>query len=671
MNKKPNALIDESSPYLLQHAHNPVDWHPWHADTLKRAQQENKLLIISIGYAACHWCHVMEHECFEDREVAQLMNKHFICIKVDREERPDVDSIYMNACQLISGRGGWPLNAFALPDGRPFYAGTYFPKPNWMDLMQQIIQLNATEPQKLERSAEQIQQGIASTYLPSGDSNNVDWEMNDFDHIWQTQQQHIDFQLGGQMKAPKFPMPSIWEYLLHYHAMTKNNPALQAAHTTLTVMARGGIFDQLGGGFARYSTDEQWFAPHFEKMLYDNAQLVSLYAHAFQQSKNPFYEEVIRNTLSFIERELSSPDGAFYSSLDADTEGEEGKFYVWKRKEIEEILDDDAALFCDFYGVEEGGNWEKGQNILFHSREYADLALQYNVSETDLRVKIEHCKSLLMQARNKRTRPGLDDKILVSWNALMIQGYVDASLALGDASYLTTALRAANYLFENMMQPDGSLLRNLKPGRTKHEGMLDDYALVIAACLSLFQSTFNMEWLSKAQKLTDYCLNHFWDDSTTLFYYTHHRVKDLITRSREISDNVIPSSNALMAHNLLTLSHLLDDVNYSLIADQMLQQVTVEVKANPLYHALWCRLALMITGKPFELAVVGEDYQEMMQNIRINYLPQVFFTASPDGQGTPLVRNRYKKGQTMAYICQDKVCGLPISNVNEIIQTLQ
>ncbi|MFT5386272.1 MAG: hypothetical protein ACI81W_003685, partial [Saprospiraceae bacterium] len=430
-----NHLANESSPYLLQHANNPVDWHPWGNEALDKAKKNNQLILVSIGYSACHWCHVMEHESFEDTTVAKIMNDNFVSIKVDREERPDIDDVYMSACQLSSGKGcGWPLNAIALPDGRPVWAGTYFPKKQWLEVLDYFIKISAEEPEKLEEYAKNL-----TGELKSGENiviNTADQNFNKetLDEITKAFLKNIDFKKGGRTGSPKFPMPNNYEFLLGQYYHNDDQQALDAVSTTLNKMANGGIYDQIGGGFSRYSTDDLWKVPHFEKMLYDNGQLVSLYAHAYKATKNPLYKKVVEETLDFIKRELTDKSGGFYSSLDADSEGEEGKFYVWTQEEIDAVFKEEKTnkIFKDYYAIVARGNWEDKKNILLRSKDIEEIAKDHKLSVEEITTIIDQAKTTLMAARDKRIRPGTDDKILTSWNALMLIGYIDAYKAFGD-----------------------------------------------------------------------------------------------------------------------------------------------------------------------------------------------------------------------------------------------
>ncbi|MEN0049359.1 MAG: thioredoxin domain-containing protein, partial [Bacteroidota bacterium] len=473
-----NKLVEENSPYLLQHAHNPVNWYPWGEEALEKAKKENKLLLISVGYAACHWCHVMEHESFEDTTVANLMNKHFVSIKVDREERPDVDNVYMTACQLATNKScGWPLNAFALPDGRPVWAGTYFPKKEWLSVLNYFTELYQKEPEKLDTYAAQLTEGIQTLEQIDWNEDALQLTDNQITNWTTIFLQGIDQKRGGRKGAPKFPMPNNYEYLLKYAYQIGDGEAKEVALTTLDNIALGGIYDQLGGGFARYSVDADWHVPHFEKMLYDNGQLVSLYSQAYQWTKEDLYQKTVEETLEFIARELTDESGGFYSSLDADSEGEEGKFYVWTQEEIEEVLQNEQAanIFNTYYDVSKAGNWEH-TNVLQRKRTAEEVATQFGLSVEELEKQIVSAKTQLFEARSKRVRPGLDDKILTSWNALMLKGYIDAYKAFGKEEYLNTALKNADFLIQNMMQEDGKLFRNHKDGKSVINGFLDDYA---------------------------------------------------------------------------------------------------------------------------------------------------------------------------------------------------
>ena len=670
MNNSPkftNELVHESSPYLLQHAHNPVNWYPWGDKALQKAAAENKMLIISIGYAACHWCHVMEHESFEDEEVAKIMNENFICIKVDREERPDVDQVYMTAAQLITGRGGWPLNAIALADGRPFYAGTYFPKDNWINMLAYFVDLQQKQPEALEKSAEQVTKGIHATETITFKNNDKIFAVDDLDKQFETWKDNIDFTRGGENRAPKFPMPSAWAYLLHYYYLSKNDEALKAATITLDNMALGGIYDHLQGGFARYSTDANWHVPHFEKMLYDNAQLVTLYAQAYQAIKNPLYKKAVYETLDFVEQELTSPEGAFYASLDADSEGVEGKFYVWTKEEIDNVLQEDAAIFSAYYNITAEGNWEHGNSILLRNETDEAIAKQFNLTVSDLKKIIDTVKTKLMQLRNARVKPGLDDKVLSSWNALMITSYTKAYRVFKEERFLAAAITNANFLLQHTIAADGEMTRNFKNGKASINALLDDYAFTIAAFIELYQATFDEKWLTEADKLTVYTLQHFFDNESKMFFYTHNQYADLIARKMELSDNVIPSSNSEMAKNLFLLGHFLYKGDYISKAKQMLINVEADVQRNIYFYANWGMLQALFTSPLYEVAIMGDDFAEKRKQFDEHYLPNAILLGGNTASKLALLENKQVAGETLIYVCRDKSCELPVVEVEEAL----
>ncbi|MCI5082777.1 MAG: thioredoxin domain-containing protein [Saprospiraceae bacterium] len=670
-----NQLIHESSPYLLQHAHNPVNWHPWSEAALAKAKKEDKLLIISIGYSACHWCHVMEKESFEDTLVSKIMNEHFISVKVDREERPDVDDVYMTACQLASQEGcGWPLNVFALPDGRPVWAGTYFPKDNWMSILEYFKDLYQTDRQKLEDYAAQLTKSISETteivarqdeYTFSAERLNVLKEqfLKDFDYEW-----------GGQQGAPKFPMPNNYEFLLAYHYQTKDEEALKAVTTTLDKLAMGGIYDHLGGGFARYSTDEFWHVPHFEKMLYDNAQLVSIYSQAFQLTQNQRYKEVVQQTLDFVERELTDESGGFYSSLDADSQGEEGRYYIWQEASVDSILQDEQSrmIFKDFYTISRKGNWEHS-NILYQQKTKEEVAKRYQITTAELDQLLSQAREKLLAVRSKRPRPGLDDKILTSWNALMLKAYADAFMAFGESQYREKALNSARFLVENMMQEDGRLDRNYKNGKSSINAFLDDYALTMQAMMRLYEITFDEQWLRQAEKLGKYVMKHFDDPKTGMFFYTSDLDPPLVARKMVLSDNVIPASNSVMARALFKLGTYLYKPEYVARSKQMMHNMMPEIieSGRPPFYSNWCQLYLTLSYTPYEVAIVGPEFEARRAKMQARYLPDVIFLGGATEGSLALLKDKMVEGETIIYVCQNKVCRLPVSAVNDAYSLLE
>ena len=676
-----NELINESSPYLLQHAHNPVNWYPWGDEALAKAKAEDKMMIISVGYAACHWCHVMEHESFEDTTVSRIMNENFINIKVDREERPDVDDVYMTACHLASGRGcGWPLNAFAMPDGRPVWAGTYFPKDDWMKVLEQFIDEKKNNPDQLKKYADQLTEGIQQQEDIVKRDSDLNFTSNKVSTIADNFLKNIDFKEGGRVKPPKFPMPNNYEFLLSYHHYAAqnnlgNNKALEATTITLDKIAMGGIYDHLGGGFARYSTDDKWIVPHFEKMLYDNGQLVSLYSKAYQLTKNPMYKKVVEETLEYIKREMTHPKGGFYSSLDADSEGVEGKFYVWKKAEIDSLLNDKnwSDIFCDYYEVDKRGNWEHGVNVLYRKMSEQRIVNRYNLLDGELEEKISKAKKILFEAREKRIRPGLDDKVLTSWNGLMLKGYVDAYKAFGNKEYLDAALKNANFLKSNMLQSDNRLNRNYKDGKSVINAFLDDYALLADAFVALYQVTFDEQWLIKAKDLTQYAIDHFHDPQSGMFFYTSKLDPALITRKKVISDNVIPGSNSLMARNLYHIGLYFYQPEWVNMSKQMLHNIaeTIESHPQPNFYSNWCNLYLNIVNPPYEVAVIGDNYEALMQQMNKNYIPNAIFLGGKNEGTLELLESKLQEGETIIYVCQNKVCKFPVTNVEEALPLMK
>ena len=687
-----NALAGETSPYLLQHARNPVDWHPWGAAALERAAAEDKLVIVSIGYAACHWCHVMERESFEDSTVARVMNEHYVSVKVDREERPDVDDVYMTACHLSSGGScGWPLNAVALPDGRPVWAGTYFPRGRWIEILEYFVALRQNEPEKLEAYAAQLAQRLRGEGArPPVDGADV---ARGFDRdIARRNAERLvalsDLRHGGLGGAPKFPLPVAQEFALTYAALSGDRDCLPQVHHALTRMARGGIYDQLGGGFARYSVDAAWHVPHFEKMLYDNAQLVSLYSHAVRSlpphdhanaeelALRAEYERVVRETVAFVARELTAPSGLFYSSLDADSEGVEGKFYVWTLPELREHLSaDELELVIGAYGITEEGNWEEGVNVL-HARGDDDaLAADLGLSPTGFRQNLDTAREKLSAARAERVRPGLDDKALVAWNALMIVGLVDAYFALGDEAFRASALRAAKAVVDTFLQTDGRLLRTSAKGRTHVNAFLDDYAHLAVACLAVYQASFEAEWLARARELVDYALERFAHETSPLFYFTSDLDEQLVARRVDDADNVIPSSNATLADALLTLGELTGEQGYIDRARAMVRAVESDLAAaeQPAYHGRWLQVQARLAYPRFEVAVVGAGAEATALRLtRSALLPQAVLVGSLIPTDHPeLLAGKGVPGETLIYVCRDRACRLPTGDPAVALSQLQ
>jgi uncharacterized protein YyaL (SSP411 family) len=662
-----NDLIHETSPYLLQHAHNPVNWQPWGEKALSQAKAENKLLLISIGYSACHWCHVMEHESFEDETVAQIMNNQFVCIKIDREERPDIDHIYMTAVQLLTGRGGWPLNCIALPDGRPIWGGTYFQKSIWIQSLEAVAKYCTENPKKTDEYATKLQEGIEqSTLAPiSQESSAIDPSL--LPNILKKWQSYFDTRNGGTKGAPKFMLPNNWQLLLRTGVQFQDQSILDQIKLTLQKMAFGGLYDQIGGGFARYSTDEIWKVPHFEKMLYDNAQLLRLYAEAYQVEPDPLYRQVVSETIAFLKRELLSPENGFYSALDADSEGQEGKFYTWTKDELQTIIGNDFELFRDYYNVNSLGYWEHSQYILMRTETDESFAQKHQLSVDEMQSKVQVWKQKLVTERSKRVRPGLDDKILASWNAMTITGLISCFKAFGESAYLELALANAIFLKNKMITDSGEVFHSYKNSRAKISGFLDDYAFIIEAFTALFEVTGEKHWLNDTQQLAEFTLQQFFDEQKSFFYFTSNEQKDLITRTIEIHDNVIPSSNSEMAINLFRLSYLLDRPDYLNIAQKMLDQINRNLIEYPSGYSNWSQLLLDLTSSHFEVAIIGERALEFLSEIQKNYFPNVIFCAGTTENELPLLKKRSVSGKTLIYICQNNSCQLPVETVAEAI----
>ncbi|GAB3636916.1 thioredoxin domain-containing protein [Hymenobacter arcticus] len=669
-----NRLAHETSPYLLQHAHNPVDWYPWGPEALTRAQAEQKPIIVSIGYAACHWCHVMERESFENEQVARVMNEYFVCIKVDREERPDVDQVYMEAVQAMGVQGGWPLNVMLTPEAKPFYGGTYFPPTNWVKLLENIAQAYAGEHRaELDGSAERFAQVLQTSELEKYGALNepVGPSVNDeeFKLLAYNIAQRYDRERGGTNRAPKFPMPSIWRFLLRAHHISGSQQILSQVNLTLREMAWGGIYDQVGGGWARYSVDAEWLVPHFEKMLYDNGQLLSLYSEAFQVTQDPLYREVVYQTVAWVRRELTNPEGGFYSSLDADSEGEEGKFYVWTREELQQHLGDEEPLAAAYYNCTGVGNWEHGNNILHRRQADADFAQAHNLELPVLTKLVQGWQKTLLAARTQRVRPGLDDKVLTGWNALMLSGLVAAYRAFGDADFLELALRNAKFLQQNLRQGP-RLFRTWKNGRATINGFLEDYALVIEAYLALYEATFAENWLREAEALTTYVLANFFDPAEQQFFYTDASAEPLIARKKELFDNVIPGSNSVMANNLLRLGRHLENVDYQALATAMLGQVQALAAKEPQHLTNWASLYVALLRPGAEVAITGPQAEEFRQELSRHFLPNNVLAGSLTTSDLPLLQGRGHDSQTTLYVCRNQTCQLPVRSVAEALAQL-
>ncbi|MEL7587202.1 MAG: thioredoxin domain-containing protein [Prolixibacteraceae bacterium] len=664
-----NSLIHESSPYLLQHAHNPVNWMPWGEAALNRAQAENKLLLISIGYAACHWCHVMEHESFEQEQVAGVMNEHYVCIKVDREERPDVDQVYMTAVQLITQSGGWPLNVVALPDGRPIWGGTYFPAESLIESLRQIASYYRQAPEKTHDYARKLSLGIEQSLIIPADVPDTKITTGKIEAAILQWQSSFDLDEGGKKGAPKFLMPGNLLFQLRWAHQHHDTETEAFVRTSLRKMAFGGIYDQIGGGFSRYSTDSRWKVPHFEKMLYDNGQMLSLYARAFQKFQDPLYRQVVEETVAWLKREMRSPESVFYSSLDADSEGEEGKYYVWEKPKLKDLIGADFQLFEAFYNVNSTGYWEDGKHILLRTETEEEFAANHQVGPDELAGKVRKWNSILLEERSKRIRPALDDKILTSWNALVITGLTDAYRAFGEPEYLSLAIQNAGFISENLLGEKGLLRHSWKDGVCKPEGFLEDAALFIRALIALFEVTGMENYLRQAGELTKTTVSLFYDTDAGFFWYSPAGQGNLISRSMEVYDNVIPSSNSVMAGNLVRLGHLLDEREYLTMAAKMLGKTGDNALEYPSGHSNWLEVALDLWDEQFEVVLTGPGAQQAAAIMQKNYLPNCIFCFGDD-DSLPLLKDRIKTGETRIYVCRDNTCLLPVSTPDEAMKLL-
>ncbi len=658
-NQKANRLIHTTSPYLLQHAYNPVDWFPWGNEALQKAKQEDKPILVSIGYSACHWCHVMERESFEKNDIAQVMNEYFVCIKVDREERPDIDQVYMEAVQALGVNGGWPLNVFLTPDQKPFFGGTYFSPQTWVQVLNNVNNAFAANRDKIEDSAEELRLHLLKSDVERFKQTISSPDLKaDLNVLYQNLEKRFDFELGGMNKAPKFVMPTIWLWLLRYDAINKNEGALNMVNITLTKMAKGGLYDQLAGGFARYSVDAEWFAPHFEKMLYDNAQLMSLYSEAFSITKSERYKEIVYETFHWLSNEMTSTDGGFYSALDADSEGVEGKFYCWTYSELEEVFGSETNNVAKYFQATEKGNWEHGMNILLDTHEQADDS-------------IKSIKQKLLQARSKRIRPGLDDKILTGWNAMMIHGLTDAYKTFGNESFLQLALK--NILFlETYLINNGKVFRTYKGKRSETEGFLEDYAFLIQAYTSLYQISFNEDWLHKAELWCNYVMANFYDEAEGYFHFTSNTAEQLIARKKDIMDNVIPSSNSVMARNLYCLGVLLDREDWKTISTTMVSQLISLIESEPSYMSNWGILLAEIKSGFAEVVLVGKEANERRKEFHTHYLPFALMLGTKTKSTLPLLEGREARDEkTMIYVCFNKTCKLPTAHILEALEQIK
>ena len=679
-----NELHHETSPYLLQHANNPVHWKSWNANSLSLAKNENKLIIISIGYSACHWCHVMEHESFEDNDVAAVMNSNFINIKIDREERPDIDAVYMKAVQIMTGHGGWPMNVVTLPDGRPIWGGTYFRKNDWINSLERLNEIYKEQPQTILDYAEKLIDGLQSLSIISKSESESNFDLEVLNTLVSKWQKSFDWDYGGMARAPKFMMPTNYEFLLRYGYQTKNQSIVDFVNLTLTKMAYGGLFDTIDGGFSRYSVDVKWHVPHFEKMLYDNGQLVSLYADAYKLTGNQLYKEVIEKTLKFVEKEWLTKEGSFYSAVDADslnTENrlEEGAFYVWTKSELQLVLQEDFDLFSIVFNVNEFGFWEHENYVLIQNKSLEEIAKDQNTTLENLEQKKKSWEQLLYIEREKRSKPRLDDKCLTSWNAIMLKGFVDAYKALGHKKYLDIALQNAHFIINTVWSSEGNLMHSYKDGirggaeqsvaKATSNGFLEDYAHVIQAFISLYEVTFDEQWLQNSKQLTDYTFDNFYDANQQFFSFTSHQDEALITKHFEVEDNVIPASNSVLAAALFKLSIYFNNSYYEKVSQQMVQNIVPTVD-YPSAFSNWLTVLLDFSEQNKELAICGNNALEYLYTLNQKYLPNIIIAGSTSISTLPFLENRFSDQETLFYLCQKKTCQKPTTDLKEISQEI-
>lgn len=666
-----NQLASEKSPYLRQHQHNPVHWYPWDRKALEKAKQENKLLIVSIGYSTCHWCHVMERESFENVQIAQLMNEYFVSIKVDREERPDIDQIYMLAVQLMTNSGGWPLNCICLPDGRPIYGGTYFKPQEWANILQQLQSMWSNNPEMAYEYAERLASGIKQTEQLPIELLEAEYSSSQLEELVEKWKEKFDFRHGGLRQSPKFPMPNNWDFLLQYGVWAKDQEVVDHVHFTLQKIASGGIYDHIGGGFARYSVDEAWHIPHFEKMLYDNAQLVSLYLSAYQHRPKPQYLRVITETLEWMTREMRAPNGGFYCALDADSEGTEGKFYVFEKEEIEQIIGSEyAPLILAYYNITAEGNWtEESTNVLYHDLDADELAEEYGYDAPTWNEQLAIFKEALLKYRNHRVKPGLDNKQLTSWNAMTLKAFAEAYRIVGNQQYLDHALAIAAFIKKHLFNETGALFHQPADNNRQISGFLDDYAFCIEAFISLYEATFDESYLLTAKQLADYTITHFMDTEQGVFFYTDSHTETIIARKAEIMDNVIPSSNSTLLRQFQKLGFIFDEVRYHDIIKQILPRV---IPTMSLYGPAYSNWAIMllheITGYQ-EIILSGQKTEIFRLEIDKYYIPNKIILGGTESS-LPVAKERLSN-KTQAFLCKNKVCSLPVHSPEELLARIK
>ena len=668
-----NNLIHETSPYLLQHAHNPVQWHGWNDDTLRKAKEQNKPIFLSIGYSSCHWCHVMAHESFENESIAEFMNENFVNIKVDREERPDIDDVYQKACQVATGQGGWPLSIFLTPDQKPIHVGTYFPaldsygRPGFESTCRQVAQAWKERPRYIQNSADKFLDTLCKTdaiKIPSKIRQGI------LDEAAMNLLQLGDLTYGGFGAAPKFPNAANISFMFRYGKLSGLPKFTEFALHTLNKMAKGGIFDHLGGGFHRYSTDTKWLVPHFEKMLYDNALLPVTYAEAYQITKDPFYLGIMKKTLDFVLREMTSPDGVFYSAYDADSEGMEGRFYVWQKSEIREILGNDADLFCLYYDVTDGGNWE-GDSILCNNLDIAAVAFNFGITKEKVKETLKTCSEKLLKVRSIRIPPGLDDKILVSWNSLMITALAKGYRVTGDSRYLDAAKTCVSFITENLFV-DGKLLRSHKNKTAKIDGYLEDYSYLANALLDVFEIEAEPKYLEMSLNLAHHLVENFWDTDSDSFFMTSDDHEKLIIRPKTNYDLSMPSGNSVAALVMLRLYHLSQEQDLLEIATKTLESQAQLAAENPFAFGYLLNVLSTYLQKPVEITIINTENSSLCHSLLTDYLPDSFMVTIHNAtqleslSAYPFFAGKTFEEKTAVFVCKNLSCSLPLYHIDEI-----
>ncbi|MBT3743511.1 MAG: thioredoxin domain-containing protein [Thaumarchaeota archaeon] len=673
----PNNLSKETSPYLLQHKDNPVEWYSWNDESLKKAKDENKPIFLSVGYSSCHWCHVMAHESFENDDVAKIMNENFVNIKVDREERPDLDDIYQKICQMSTGQGGWPLSVFLTPEQKPFYVGTYFPvldsygRPGFGSLCRQLAQAWKEKPKDVGTSAEQFMSNLTKLERVS-DGGEIEKAI--LDEAAVNLLQVADTNYGGFGQAPKFPNAANLSFMFRYSKLSGITKFQEFALMTLKKMAKGGIFDQIGGGFHRYSTDGRWLVPHFEKMLYDNALLPPVYAEAYQITKDPFYLGVVTKTLDYVMREMTSTSGLFYSAQDADTNGEEGQTFVWKKREIENILGDDSEIFCIYYDVTDGGNFE-GNTILANNINISSLSFKFNKTEDEITELLKRSSKKLLDIRSKRDQPGTDDKIITSWNSMMISAFAKGYRISGNEKYLNAATNAAKY-FSEQFSKSGFIHRTFKNDIPKLNGYLDDYAYLVNSLIDVFEITSDAYFLDMAQNIANYMIKHFWNENEKSFYFTADTHESLIVRPKNYYDLSVPSGNSVAANALLKLHHLVNDKKFLKISKQILELNGTSAAENPFAFGYLLNVMNLYLKHPTEITIINSENSEIVNSLYKKFIPEGIIIQIKDKENLELL-SKYSffegkefSDKTNVTICKNFTCSLPLSELSKIEEIL-